>query len=342
MDVSLFDYVLPRELIAQHPERERDRSRMMVLDRASGRLEHHVTADLPEILGKGDLLVANDTKVFPARLFGRRSTGGVVEALFLGERGGGLWEALLKARGRLKTGEVLSFGAGELEGTLEARPGPGRWLVRFSPHVPVWDRLEHLGRVPLPPYIKRDRKGDRRDREDRERYQTIFAEKRGAVAAPTAGLHFTEDLIARLVRAGVEVRALTLHVGIGTFLPVRTDRVEAHTMHGERYEIPGETHDALRRARSAGRVVAVGTTTVRALEAFARSGIARGETDLFIYPPFEFRLVQALLTNFHLPKSTLLMLVAAFVGRERILDAYRVAVEKRYRFYSYGDAMLIL
>ena len=318
-----FDYPLPPELIAQVPAPARDASRLMVAPRNGGAIEHLAFADLPRFLRPGDLLVLNNTRVIPARLMLTRSTGGRVEALLLpGSR-----EALLDSGGRLKPGEVLRLEDGSAC-TLGNRRGEA-WEVEFERAL---ETVERLGRAPLPPYIKRAP-----DSSDLERYQTVYAERPGSIAAPTAGLHFTQDLLHRITASGVAVAKVTLHVGTGTFKPVRAEEVEDHRMEPERYEIPEAT---LRAIEKADRVVSVGTTTCRTLEAWARSGKAAGETDLFIRPPFEFQVVDALLTNFHLPKSTLLMLVCAFAGRERTLAAYAEAVKEKYRFFSYGDASL--
>jgi len=346
--VSEFDYDLPESLIAQEPLERRDASRLLLLGRRSGRVRHARFSDLPGRLRSGDLAVFNDTRVFPARLRGGKATGGRVEILLL-ERAGGTdaapeWTCLLRASRAPRPGENVLLADGFSAVVLER--GESDWTVRLEETAgrPL-ERLETLGEPPLPPYIRRE-PGDARLARDRERYQTVYARESGAVAAPTAGLHFTRDLMDALDRRGVERAWLTLHVGGGTFLPVRTERVEEHRMHAERFRIPEATADAVRRARSrGGHVVAVGTTVVRALEASAREhGDVRagsGRCDLFIYPRFSFRAVDALVTNFHLPRSTLLMLVSAFAGRGHVLEAYREAVATGYRFYSYGDAMLV-
>jgi S-adenosylmethionine:tRNA ribosyltransferase-isomerase len=321
-----FDYLLPPELVAQVPPPRRDGSRLMVVPRSGGPVEHRAFPDLPRYLEPGDLLVLNDTRVVPARLLLTRSTGGRVEALLLRRDGGSRWEALLDSGGRLQPGETLKLEDGSACAVEERRADV--WSVSFESETAV----ERLGRAPLPPYIKRAP-----DATDLERYQTVYAERPGSIAAPTAGLHFTEELLGRIQAAGVDIARVTLHVGTGTFKPVRADDVADHVMDPERYEIPDTTIRAIERAR---RVVAVGTTTCRTLEAWARTGKAAGETNLFIHPPFEFKVVDALLTNFHLPKSTLLMLVCAFAGRDRALSAYEEAVKEKYRFFSYGDASL--
>ena len=339
-----FDYELPPGRIAQRPA-PRGESRLLLLD-AEGPSRHRRVRDLPELLGPGDLLVVNDTRVIPARLFARRVPGGGrVELLLVEKVGDREWDALAKPGRKARPGTRLDLGGG-LTAVTAPRPagegaangdGDGRLRVVFS--EPVEPHLEPLGHVPLPPYIKRADEAA-----DRERYQTVYARNPGAIAAPTAGLHFGQELLAAVEARGAAVAALTLHVGIGTFKPVTAALVHEHRMEAERYEIPDATAEAIARARAAGgRVVAVGTTVVRALEAAAREDgtvpAGPGRTDLFITPGHRFRVVDALLTNFHLPCSTLLMLVCAFAGRERVLAAYREAIAEGYRFYSYGDAM---
>ena len=322
-----FDYLLPPELIAQAPAPARDASRLMVVPGSGGPIEHRTFADLPRFLRPGDLLVLNDTRVVPARLMLTRASGGRVEALLLRRNSEARWEALLDSGGRLKPGEVLRLEDGSACTLGERRMES--WEVAFEAGDGVVGRL---GRAPLPPYIKRAP-----DAADLERYQTVYADRPGSIAAPTAGLHFTRELLDRIAAAGVEVARVTLHVGTGTFKPVRAEDVEDHVMEPEAYEIPDATLQAIDRAT---RVISVGTTSCRTLEAWARTGKSAGATNLFIHPPFEFKVVDALLTNFHLPKSTLLMLVSAFAGRERTLEAYAEAVKERYRFFSYGDASL--
>lgn len=348
MRVSDFDFELPPELIAQEAA-PRGTSRMLVLDRKTGATTHAHVSDLAAHLTPGDLLVVNDTRVFPARLLGHRvPSGGSVECLLIGrDKQPGCWEALMHPGQKLKPGARVVFEstAGRLHAEVLERRFFGRRLVRlWSDSGEDVDALvDALGHVPLPPYIKR---ADRP--EDRERYQTVFARRRGSVAAPTAGLHFTDDLLRALAARGVERVEITLHVGYGTFKPVRADVLEEHTVDPEHYEIAPAAAAAIEGARATRRrIVAVGTTTTRALESAARAGAGRilagsGMADLFIYPGFEFHVVSALMTNFHLPKSSLLMLVSAFAGREHVLAAYREAVERGYRFYSYGDAMLIV
>jgi S-adenosylmethionine:tRNA ribosyltransferase-isomerase len=377
MDVRDFDFDLPPELIAQEPAADRSGSRLLVVDRAGGALTHSHVANLPEFLRAGDLLVVNDTRVFPARLLGRRvPSGGAVECLLVRPVAkampqpasetchGGLtgvrhpsdprrtppdaqmWEALVHPGQKLKPGARVVFeGIHTLHGEILERRFFGRRLVRLwtEDGTSVDAAVDAIGHVPLPPYIKRD---DRPD--DRDRYQTVFAQARGSIAAPTAGLHFTPALVAALAAHGVETAAITLHVGYGTFQPIRVERVEEHHMEAERYEIGAAAAAAIARARAEGRrVIAVGTTTTRTLEAVAREhdgaiAAGAGETDLFIYPGFRFRVISGLMTNFHLPQSSLLMLVSAFAGRDMVRTAYDAAIAERYRFYSYGDSMLLL
>jgi len=349
-----FDFELPGELIAQRPLEQRDSSALLHLDRAGGTWTDRRFAELPELLRRGDLLVMNDTRVVPARFYCTRSTGGRVEGLFLQVADAGRWEVMLKNAGRCRPGELLTLAARDesdcLPIELIENLGQGCWIAAPHSERDALDILNSVGTVPLPPYIRRDAEAD--DEADRRRYQTIYAPQPGAVAAPTAGLHFTPEIFDALSDAGVSTCRLTLHVGAGTFLPVKTDDLASHQMHSETYELSGRTAETLNAARDEGRrIVAIGTTTVRVLETLAarsdRFAAAAGSTDIFIYPPAEFRAVDTLITNFHLPKSTLLMLVSAFCtpgrieGVETMLAAYRHAVERKYRFFSYGDAMLI-
>jgi S-adenosylmethionine:tRNA ribosyltransferase-isomerase len=333
MKTAEFDYALPEELIAQHPAAERGASRLLHLDGASGAMEDLRFADLPRLVGPSDLIVLNDTKVIKARLFGHKQTGGRIEVFI--ERIIGEYEALALMRSGHPphAGYRLVVGDG-VDAEVLAREDD-LYRVRFSEPVAVL--LERCGNVPLPPYIRHAP-----DAQDAERYQTVFAEKEGAVAAPTAGLHFDRTMLERLEAQRARTARVTLHVGSGTFQPVRSEVVEEHRMHSERYDVPQATLDAISAVKAqGGRVLAVGTTALRALEASAKTGRNSGDTDLFIYPGFEFRVVDRLLTNFHLPKSSLLMLVAAFGGLENIQRAYAHAIRERYRFFSYGDAMLI-
>jgi len=328
MKLAEFDYELPEELIAQHPARERRASRLLHLDAVSGELRDRAFADLPQLVDARDLLVLNDTRVIKARLAGARASGGRVE--FFVERITGAQEAL----GLMRSSKSLKAGARLLLGDGAAAEVLGReddlFRLRFA--EPVAALLERCGSVPLPPYITHAP-----GQEDAERYQTVYADKPGAVAAPTAGLHFDQEMLRSIQSSGATIATVTLHVGAGTFQPVRSDTVEEHRMHYERYAVPPETAQAIRGRR----ILAVGTTSLRALESAAATGKPDGETNLFIYPGYRFRVVDRLLTNFHLPKSTLLMLVAAFAGLENIRRAYAHAIEQRYRFFSYGDAMLI-
>lgn len=337
---SDFEYDLPPELIASRPASRRDASRLLVLRREGG-LEDRSFPDLRDFLDPGDALVLNDTRVFPARLTGRKPTGAAAEILLVRPRPEpGRWEALVRPGGKLKPGRVVDVAPGFRVFIEDSAPGGGR-VVRLEGEADPWTLIERHGQVPLPPYIEREP-----DETDRERYQTVYAAHRGSVAAPTAGLHFTDDLLGELGSAGVRLVRVTLHVGIGTFRPVDAELPEDHELHPERYVVSTSAADTLNGVREAGgRIWAVGTTSVRTLEtvcdAAGRFHAGDGWTDLFIRPGHDFRAVDALVTNFHLPRSSLLMLVSAFAGRERVLAAYRHAVEQRYRFYSYGDAMVI-
>jgi S-adenosylmethionine:tRNA ribosyltransferase-isomerase len=361
MQLSEFDYALPGQQIAQYPLKSRDASRMLVLDRASGGDKDGFFADLPGLLRGDELIVVNNARVIPARLLGRRvkeaavddlkessPADGEIEILLSRQLDDVTWEALARPGKKLHVGQRVQFGAGEFEAEVIAHGNQGQRTLRFSSGkgAAVNDEINRLGHVPLPPYI-----GRVDEPSDRERYQTIFASQPGAIAAPTAGLHFTPEILEKIRERGIEICELTLHVGLGTFQPIRAGTLEAHVMHSEAYEIPRKTAERICSAKSAGRpILAVGTTTVRTLEAAAlRASEAdagqlltagKAEARLFITPGFRFRVVDALLTNFHLPRSTLLALVCALGGRERILNAYRHAVEAGYRFYSYGDCML--
>jgi S-adenosylmethionine:tRNA ribosyltransferase-isomerase len=343
MDVSLFDYALPSELIAQEPAERRDQSRMMVVDREAGSFRDGRFEEIVDLLRPGDCLVLNDTRVIPARLVGRRMpTGGKAEVFLIRRLGEWEWEVLAKPGKKLRPGTQVSFGDGKLTVSITEESEGGLRRARFR-GVGRWEALlDELGSTPLPPYIKRPEPRA----EDRERYQTVYARHDGAVAAPTAGLHFTPEILTRLADLGVETATVTLHVGWGTFQPVDAEQVEDHVIHEEYYEVSPAAADLINAVRPAGgRIVAVGTTTVRALETCASAGCVRpgsGWTRCFIYPGYRFQAVDALLTNFHLPRSSLLMLVSAFAGRELTLEAYRAAVERRYRFYSYGDCMFFV
>ena len=359
MRLDDFDYELPGELVAQVPAPERTAARLLVHEIEADRTTHASVATLPEFLRPGDLLVANDTRVRPLRLFGRRESGGRVELLFVEQLAedadGRTWRALVKGGRKLRPGEPIALGEDgdgcSIEMVERRRDAAGEldpaWVVRWNVDAgEVGSWIDRLGRMPLPPYIARERDGDERDELDRERYQTVFARNEGAVAAPTAGLHFTPELLAALEERGVERAQVTLHVGEGTFAPVKVEDAREHVMHSERFVLGEDTVRQIRACRErGGRVVAVGTTSARVLESCVDEHgdvkAASGETRLYLYPGRELRVVDALFTNFHLPKSTLLLLVSAFAGRERILELYREAVRERYRFFSYGDAMLL-
>jgi S-adenosylmethionine:tRNA ribosyltransferase-isomerase len=332
-----FDYILPNDLIAQAPLPNRDQCRLLTLNRASGAIAHHRFDELPDLLRAGDLLVLNDSRVLPARLLGHKSTGGRVEILLLRPHDADSWSALTHPG--LRVGQVVRF-RDSLQAMVEAIGGDGERILRFDRAGYALDQAIHqIGQLPIPPYVKAPL-------QDPEDYQTVYAAEEGSVAAPTAGLHFSHELLERLREHGIEQARLTLHVGVGTFRPVKVTNVAEHRMHAEWFRIPEDTAEQINQAKQDGRrVVAVGTTVVRTLESVAdtqgRVHPTSGETDLFIVPGYQFRCVNALITNFHLPRSTLLMLVSAFAGREQVLAAYAEAVRERYRFYSFGDAMLL-
>ena len=339
MKKSDFFYELPEELIAQTPLERRDASRLMRLSKESGEIEHRRFYELPEFLRKGDCLVLNNSRVLPARLIGCRKTGGAVELVLLRDLGDGLWECLSRPGRKTKPGTELVFGDGELTAAVEAVAEGGNRLVRFHYSGIFLECLERLGKMPLPPYIKAEL-------QDSERYQTVYSKELGSAAAPTAGLHFTLELLERIKAMGVSVCYVTLHVGLGTFRPVKEEEIEDHDMHSEFCMVPPETAEIITRTKQqGGRVIAVGTTSCRTLESFAKEDgtidASSGWTDIFIYPGYQFKCVDALITNFHLPESTLIMLVSALAGRENVLNAYEAAVDERYRFFSFGDAMFI-
>ena len=339
MKTSDFSFYLPEELIAQTPLERRDASRLLCLDKVSGTTEHRVFSELPELLRPGDCLVMNDSRVLPARLMGARETGGAVEVLLLRALGGGRWECMTRPGRKTKPGTRLIFGGGELEAeVLEVAEGGNR-IIEFKYDGIFLEVLERLGRMPLPPYIKAEL-------EDGERYQTVYSRELGSAAAPTAGLHFTKELLAKIAEKGVRECFVTLHVGLGTFRPVKAEDIEEHEMHSEFCIIPEETARIITETkRAGGRIVCVGTTSCRTVESFANEDgtmdAKSGWTNIFIYPGYKFKCLDALITNFHLPESTLIMLVSALAGREHVLAAYKEAVEKRYRFFSFGDAMFI-
>lgn len=342
MKVELFDFDLPEELIAQVPLENRASSRLMVLNRNDGGVQHEMFTDITKHLKAGDCLVLNDTKVLPARLFGvKDETGAKVEVLLLKQTEGDTWETLVKPAKRVKAGTELSFGAGELKAVCRETQDHGGRLLEFKYEGIFYEVLDALGKMPLPPYIKEQL-------EDQDRYQTVYAKERGSAAAPTAGLHFTHELLNEIKARGVHVAFITLHVGLGTFRPVSVDDIHEHDMHAEFYRITEETAKLLNQVKEkGGRIVAVGTTSTRTLETIAsqNNGVfleGSGWTDIFIYPGYTFKGIDGMVTNFHLPMSTLIMLISAFAGRENVLAAYRTAVEERYRFFSFGDAMLII
>jgi S-adenosylmethionine:tRNA ribosyltransferase-isomerase len=342
MEIKAFDYDLPASCIAQYPPPQRGETSLMILHRRTGLRDHRSFREIVQYLNPGDLLVMNNTRVLPARLIGKKETGGKVEILLIPPRNGGKdeWEALVKGSRKVRQGARVQFEQG-LEGEiLEVKDGKGK--VRFTCKAKVTDILQKIGHIPLPPYIKREDEPS-----DRERYQTIFAERDGSIAAPTAGLHFTHSLLESFNEKGVRSATITLHVGIGTFTPVKTHDLEDYHMEAEWIEISEETAKEIDETKTrGGRVIAVGTTTTRALESFSdgKGGVraGKGMTSLFIHPPYCFRVIDGLITNFHLPQSTLIMLVSAFAGRDLLMEAYQEAINRKYRFYSYGDAMLIL
>lgn len=339
MKLSSFDYNLPPELIAKSPAEKRDASRLMVLHRGDGRIEHRRFSDIVEYLRPSDILVVNNTRVIPARLMGhKKRTGGEVEILLLRQEAESRWNCLVRPGRRLMPGAKVGFGDGMMEAEIiEYRPG-GQRLVRFTHQGDFYVTLEKVGQVPLPPYIDRGP-----HQADKDRYQTIYAKDAGAVAAPTAGLHFTPELMERIKAKGVEVLEILLHVGWGTFKGVEADDIREHKMEAEYYNISQAVAVILKNGKLENRrIVAVGTTTSRALESFGQSGQLSDWTEIFISPPYEFKLVDSMITNFHLPKSTLIMLVSALAGREKVMRAYQEAIQEKYRFYSYGDAMMIV
>ncbi len=342
MKVDLFDYHLPEELIAQTPLKDRTSSRLMILNKENGSITHDVFKNISAYLRKGDCLVLNDTRVLPARLLGvKEETGAKIEVLLLKQKDGDVWETLVKPAKRIKKGTAVSFGDGLLKGRCLEELEHGGRLMAFEYEGIFYEILDRLGQMPLPPYIKAQL-------EDKDRYQTVYARERGSAAAPTAGLHFTNELLEELRNKGVRTAFITLHVGLGTFRPVSVEDVSEHEMHAEFYQISEETAQLLNEVRrEGGRIISVGTTSTRTLETVAgaqggKFAAASGWTDIFIYPGYAFKAIDGMITNFHLPKSTLIMLVSAFAGRERVLHAYETAVKEKYRFFSFGDAMLIV
>ncbi len=339
MKTSDFDFQLPEELIAQTPLAQRDSSRLLILDKRMGTIKHRHFYDLPQFLRPGDCLVLNDSRVLPARLIGHRPTGGTCEVLLLVDRGEDRWECLVRPGRKLKPRAQVIFGDGQLTATVEAELNDGKRTIRFHYQGIFLEILEQLGRMPLPPYIKAELS-------DQERYQTVYSKVAGSAAAPTAGLHFTPELLERIRAAGIKTCCVTLHVGLGTFRPVKAEDIQNHEMHSEFCMITRETADIINETkRSGGRVICVGTTSCRTIESFAAEdgtiSECSGWTNIFIYPGYKFKVLDALITNFHLPQSTLIMLVSALAGREHILEAYEEAVREKYRFFSFGDAMFI-
>jgi S-adenosylmethionine:tRNA ribosyltransferase-isomerase len=339
MNVSEFNYNLPEELIAQHPSKVRDESRLMVLDKTNKTIEHRVFKDILEYLQPGDCLVRNNTKVIPARLYGKKETGANVEFLLLNQIDGDIWESIVRPGNKLHIGTKVSFGDGLLQAeVLDILPG-GTRKVEFHYDGIFNEILDKIGLMPLPPYIHEQL-------QEKERYQTVYAKYEGSAAAPTAGLHFTNELLEKIQQKGIDIANVTLHVGIGTFRPVKEDKVEDHEMHSEHFYIKQEDADKINKAKqNGGRIIAVGTTSCRVLESIAdENGMVKeveGNTSIFIYPGYKFKCLDALITNFHLPQSTLLMLVSALAGKDYIMQAYEEAVKEKYHFFSFGDAMLI-
>lgn len=340
MELKDFDYYLPKELIAQHPSSVRDECRLMVLDKKTGEIEHKIFKDIIDYLNPGDCMVLNDTRVMPARLIGsKKDTGGKIEFLLLKRLEGDKWETLVKPGKRAKVGTVFTFGDGSLEAEVKQIGDDGNRIIEFHYEGIFEEILDRLGEMPLPPYITEKL-------EDKEQYQTVYSKNEGSAAAPTAGLHFTEELLKKIQDKGIKIVFLTLHVGLGTFRPVKVDKIEEHHMHSEYYILSKESADTINEAKkNGGRIISVGTTSTRTLETIANEdGTVReqsGWTDIYIYPGYKYKIVDALITNFHLPESTLVMLVSALSTREIILNAYEKAVKERYRFFSFGDAMFI-
>ncbi len=340
MDKSNFFYELPPELIAQHPCERRDNSRLLVLDRENGRIYHKHFADIVDYLEEGDTLILNDTKVIPARIFGTKISGAIVEFLLLKCLDDGCWECLAGPGKKAKTNDEFIFGEGIMRGKVKQVLENGNRIMEFNHEGNIYEILDQIGNMPLPPYITEQLY-------DKDRYQTVYAKNLGSAAAPTAGLHFTDELFEKLKNKGVNVGFVTLHVGLGTFRPVKVERIEDHVMHTESYHIPKETAELINSTKNAGkRVVCVGTTSCRTLESAStqdgRIEECSNDTGIFIYPGYKFKCMDGLITNFHLPESTLIMLVSAFAGYESTMKAYKIAVEEKYRFFSFGDAMIII
>ncbi len=342
--LSSYDYKLPQSLIAQHPAPKRDQSRMLFLDRKSGKFSNRNFSEIVSLLPVSSCLVINNTKVLPARIPGKRQSGGKIEALLIEENNNGDWSAIVRKAGRIKQGERLEFCNGKLLAKAKERLEEGEWLLEFEETERLKERLEDVGLPPLPPYIERRNASDLQNTKDRERYQTCFATEPGAIAAPTAGLHFTSEILTEIENRGINILEVTLHVGLGTFSSIDQEDIRKHKMHAEFFSVSSQTLRQLQVYQNNNKpMINVGTTSVRVLETLARQNFqdSSGWTDIFIYPPCKFTMVDGLLTNFHLPKSTLMMLVSAFCGRELLLNAYQHAVNEKYRFFSYGDCMLI-
>ena len=343
--LSLYDYKLPQFLIAQHPAPKRDQSRMLFLERKSGKISNRNFTEIVSLLPESSCLVINNTKVLPARIPGKRQSGGKIEALLIEENNNGDWRAIVRKAGRIKQGERLEFCDGKLLAKAKERLEEGEWLLEFEETERLKERLEDVGLPPLPPYIERRNASDLQNTKDRERYQTCFATEPGAIAAPTAGLHFTPEILTEIGNRGIDILEVTLHVGLGTFSSIDQEDIRKHKMHAEFFSVSSQTLRQLQVYQNNNKqMINVGTTSVRVLETLARQNFqdSSGWTDIFIYPPCKFPMTDGLLTNFHLPKSTLMMLVSAFCGRDLLLSAYQHAVAEKYRFFSYGDCMFIL
>ena len=343
--LSSYDYKLPQSLIAQHPAPKRDQSRMLFLERKSGKISNRNFTEIVSLLPESSCLVINNTKVLPARIPGKRQSGGKIEALLIEENNNGDWSAIVRKAGRIKQGERLEFCDGKLLAKAKERLEEGEWLLEFEETERLKERLEDVGLPPLPPYIERRNASDLQNTKDRERYQTCFATEPGAIAAPTAGLHFTPEILTEIENRGINILEVTLHVGLGTFSSIDQEDIRKHKMHAEFFSVSSQTLRQLQVYQNNNKqMINVGTTSVRVLETLARQNFqeSSGWTDIFIYPPCKFKMADGLLTNFHLPKSTLLLLVSAFCGRKFLLSAYQHAVAEKYRFFSYGDCMLIL
>lgn len=345
MNISEFDYNLPEELIAQFPAQKRELSRMLVLDRQSGEIAHKHFYDIVDLLSQDDVLILNNTKVIPARLLGEKDTGAKIEVFLLKNTDGKQWEALIKPSKRVKNGTIIKFSE-ELQAKVLERIPNDKWMVELVYDGDFYPILDRVGNIPLPPYIERKLSDEQIKHLDYERYQTVYAKNRGSVAAPTAGLHFSTEILEKLSKKGINIGYITLNVGLGTFRPVKCENILDHKMDSETYEITQETADLINNAKAMGKnIVAVGTTTVRTLESayqkYGKIKACHDSSEMFIYPGYEFKVIDKLITNFHLPKSTLLMLVSALAGRDKIFEAYKQAIEMKYRFYSYGDCMFI-